>query len=83
MTSFIGPDIAQTVYKPVVIVEDSKKFEDGIVFKTNGSNGSNEFTGDDLVTVYAYIRDYLKSKGLDPDVEAAANRFLDQSYITH
>lgn len=81
MASLTGPYIEQIVSKPVIEIADSKKFDEGVTLKINGSNGSGEFTVDEVVNIYSYIQDFLKMKGLDPSLESAANRLLDQSYL--
>lgn len=83
MVSFIGPDVAQVAYKPVITIADSTKFDDGVSLKIAGSNGATELTADEVVSVYVYVRDFLKAKGLDPDLVSQANRLLDQSYISN
>lgn len=82
MAELIGPDSALVTYRPVIEISDSKKNEDGVTLKTAGSFGSTEFTADEIVTIYTYLGDFLRMKGLDPDAEAAANRVLDQSFLT-
>lgn len=81
MVSFVGPDVAQVNYKPVITIEDSKKYDEGVTLKIAGSNGTSEFLLDEVVSIYVYVKDYLTAKGIDPTLEAAANRLLDKSYI--
>lgn len=65
MTTFTGPDVAQITYKPVIIIEDSKKEEEAVSMKTAGSFGPSDFSGDEIVTIYQYIGDFLTAKGVD------------------
>lgn len=81
MAALTGPDVQQITHKPVIEIADSKKFEDGISLKINGTNGTGEFTADDVVNIYVYIKDFLTMKGIDVELESAANRLLDQSYL--
>jgi hypothetical protein len=82
MVSFQGPDVAQVTYKPVIDISDSKKFDDGVTLKVAGTNGSTEFAIDDVVTIYVYLKDYLQAKGINPELEASANRLLDKSFLS-
>lgn len=81
MAQLTGPDSALVTYRPVIDISDSKKNEDAVTLKTAGSYGSTEFTADEIVTIYTYLGDFLRMKGVDPNLEAQANRLLDQSYI--
>lgn len=81
MPQITGPEIGQVTYKPVVEISDSRKNEDGVTLKIAGSNGNTEFVIDEVVTIYTILGEYLTMKGLDPALEAQANRILDQGFL--
>lgn len=76
MVSFLGPDVAQVKYVPVIEISDSKKIPDGITLKTAGSGGSTEFTAEEVVVITQYLTDYCKAKGLDLGIRH------DQAFLT-
>lgn len=76
MAALTGPDSALVQYRPVIEIADSKKFDEGIVLKTAGSNGSTEFTLDEIATIHAYIGDFLTMKGVNPTLQRQAADIL-------
>lgn len=76
MAQIIGPYISQTVEKPLIIVEDSKKNEDGITLRLNGSLGPSEFSLEDIAEVHRYLGEFLDIKGVNGTVEAQAAEWL-------
>jgi hypothetical protein len=82
MTQINGPEIGQVTYKPVIVIEDSRKNEEGVSLRIAGSNGNTEFLIDEVVTIYTIIQEFLIAKGLNPNLEAAANRILDKGFIS-
>lgn len=76
MAELTGPDSALVTYRPVVQISDSKKNEDAITLKIAGSFGATEFTVEEIATVWEYLTDFLKLKGLDPQSEVRVSHFL-------
>lgn len=68
MATLTGPEIAQVAYKPVIEISDSKKYDDGVTLKLAGTNGSTEFTPDEVVTIYQFLGEFLTMKGLGGEI---------------
>lgn len=64
MASVTGPFIEQTVEKPLILVEDSKKNEEAVSLKIAGSYGNTEFSLTEVAELHNYIGEFLQAKGL-------------------